>query len=33
MDYYDKFKALFNLIRLDNILNELNDGELSAGIL
>ena len=31
MDYYDKFKALFNLIRLD-ILNELNDGELSAGI-
>lgn len=33
MDYYDKFNALFNLIRLDNILNELNDGELSAGIL
>ena len=31
MDYYDKFKALFNPIRLD-ILNELNDGELSAGI-
>lgn len=30
MDYYDKFKALSNPIRLD-ILNELNNGELSAG--
>lgn len=30
MDYYDKFKALSDPIRLD-ILNELNKGELSAG--
>ncbi|OFL57337.1 ArsR family transcriptional regulator [Streptococcus sp. HMSC057E02] len=30
MDYYDKFKALSDPIRLD-ILNELNNGELSAG--
>ena len=30
MDYYNKFKALSDPIRLD-ILNELNDGELSAG--
>lgn len=29
MDYYDKSKALSNPIRLD-ILNELNNGELSA---
>ncbi len=30
MDYYDKFKVLSDPIRLD-ILNELNNGELSAG--
>lgn len=30
MDYYDKFKALSDPIRLD-ILNKLNNGELSAG--
>jgi transcriptional repressor sdpR len=30
MDYYDKFKALSDPIRLD-ILNALNNGELSAG--
>lgn len=30
MDYYDKFKALYEPIRLD-ILNELNNGELYAG--
>ena len=30
MDYYDKFKALSDPIRLD-ILNELNKEELSAG--
>ena len=30
MDYYNKFKAISDPIRLD-ILNELNDGELSAG--
>lgn len=32
MDYYDKFKALSDPIRLD-ILNALNNMELSQGIL